>query len=178
MWINSETGTTFTSHHEIRRSLKNVSLPTVITDGVLAMVGIYPIIIEETPAFDLATQTCDPGEISVVNGEWVQGWVIADKTAEAIAGEQQEYVLKVAKASTEAIQAMLDAECQKHEYDTINNAAGWAAHFADAAALADWGAACWAKSKQMRDELLAGTRTLPSVEEVLAEMPAFPGVNI
>lgn len=178
MWINSETGATFTSHSSIRKSLKTVSLPTVITNDVLATVGIYPITTGDVPAFDKVTQTCDPGEISLVGGEWVQGWVVTDKSADTIAEEQHQYALKIATASTAAIQNMLDAKCREYEYDTINNAAGWASRFADAAALADWGASCWAKSKQMRDEYLAGERPLPSVEEVLAEMPVFPGVDV
>ena len=178
MWINSESGQLYTTHDEIRRSVPGVSLPAVIYDECLNEVGIFPVTIAAIPDHDPATQVCSPGSILFNGSAWVKGWVVTDKTEEEFAADHQAHILSVAKASTEAIQAMLDAECQKHEYDTINNAAGWAAHFADAAALADWGAACWAKSKQMRDEFLAGTRTLPSVEEVLAEMPAFPGVNI
>ena len=178
MWINSESGQSYTTHDEIRRSVPGVSLPAAITDECLAEIGIFPVTVAAMPDYDSAAQTCSPGAILFNGAAWVKGWVVTDKTEEEIAAEQEAHVLSVARASTDAIQAMLDAKCREYEYDTINNAAGWASRFADAAALADWGAACWAKSKQMRDEFLAGTRTLPSVEEVLAEMPAFPGVNI
>lgn len=177
MWINSATGATFATHADIRMGMKTVSFPAVITDEDLAGVGVHPVVMDQLPVFDSILQNCEAGDISMVNGSWVRGWIVTDKTAEVIEAEAAQRMIDIAVASTVAIQNMLDAECKKHEYDTINNAAGWASRFADAAALADWGAACWAKSKQMRDEFLAGERTLPSVDEVLAEMPNFHGIE-
>ena len=73
----------------------------------------------------------------------------------------------------EAIQSMLDAKSREYEYDSIHTACGWAGVLEDATALKAWGAACWNTSKQLRSEVLSGTRDIMTAEEVMSEMPEF-----
>lgn len=81
--------------------------------------------------------------------------------------------VRVAKETTNAIQRMLDDKAREYRYDSIHTACGWADMFADAMALKTWGASCWIKAKEIETAVLAGTRSLPTASEVLAEMPEF-----
>ena len=95
------------------------------------------------------------------NGQWTQ--IKFDvKPPEQIAAE-----------TTEAIQTMLDTKAKAYRYDSIHTACGWADKFDDAMALKDWGSACWIKAKQIEQEVIAGTRPLPTASEVISEMPIF-----
>lgn len=106
----------------------------------------------------------------------VVSYEIVALTVEEMTAIQMENALRVAAETTIAIQSMLDAKAKEYEYDSIHTACGWADSFPDASALKAWGAACWLKSKQIRDEVIAGTRSMPSsAADVLVEMPEFAG---
>jgi len=72
---------------------------------------------------------------------------------------------------TSAIQSMLDAKAKEFNFDSINTASGWQGKLPMATELVNWGADCWVKSYEIRDVVIAGERAIPSVEDVLAEMP-------
>ena len=72
-----------------------------------------------------------------------------------------------------AIQTMLDTKAQEYRYDNIHTANGWATRFADALALQAWGAACWTYSEVVEADVLSGTRAMPTIAGLLAEMPVF-----
>lgn len=73
----------------------------------------------------------------------------------------------------QTIQALLDATAQSCGYDTIHTACGWAGRIDDATALADWGAACWAKSKEIKAAILSGNRPIMTAAHIMDEIPLF-----
>lgn len=76
-----------------------------------------------------------------------------------------------------AIQSMLDKKAQEYRYDSILSArsyAGFDNPFKnEALALSTWAASCWAKAGEIEADVLASNRPMPTIEEILAEMPTF-----
>lgn len=78
----------------------------------------------------------------------------------------------------EAIQSMLDAAAQARGFDSIFTAATYIGSAvpkfaADAQALRDWRDLCWATAYAIMDDVLAGAREMPTLADVLAEMPTL-----
>lgn len=76
-----------------------------------------------------------------------------------------------------AIQQQLDASAQAKGYDSIVSAcsyAGYANDFqAEAVAFGVWRASVWTYGYAELDKVIAGTRPLPTIAEILAELPAL-----
>jgi hypothetical protein len=80
------------------------------------------------------------------------------------------------KAYAEAIQAHLDAFAQTRNYDNIMSAATYAASTvpkfkAEGQYAVEIRDATWAKGYEILDAVFSGQRPMPTVEEVIAEMP-------
>lgn len=175
MWIDEFSGHVFTAHADIRDAFPLVSLPAVISDAALQMIGVRAVTVMSQPSFNPITQNCTALSPQLVDGEWVQAWAVTDKGQADVEAAQQAAAIARREEIRDAIQALLDTECQKHDFDSINTACGWAGVMDDATALRAWGASCWAAATIIEQEVLAGTRTLPTVAEVMAAMPAYEG---
>jgi hypothetical protein len=81
------------------------------------------------------------------------------------------------KEFDEAIQNHLDAKAQSLRYDNINaigKYVGYANDFqAEAEKLGAWASSCWKVAGDIEADVLAGNRPMPTVDEVLSELPAF-----
>lgn len=70
----------------LRRDNPQVSFPAVITDEMLAAWGVFPVVVQAQPEFDLRTQKAVPDpQPSFVDGVWEAGYVVVDNTPEEIA---------------------------------------------------------------------------------------------
>lgn len=91
--------------------------------------------------------------------------------AELLAQAQQEF--------SDTIQQHLDSKAKEFRYDSMNSArsyAGYANAFqAEAIALGTWASNCWVYAGQVEADVLAGTRTMPTKEELLLELPSYIG---
>jgi hypothetical protein len=174
MWRDRETGQVVERHDEVRAMRPNVSLPAVLTDDIITAHGFDPFVVT-VPVYDPNTQGVRLiAPILTGTGVYEQAWEVYALDAAQVVANTEQAQATLAIGVTEAIQKLLDAKAQEYEYDSIHTACGWVAMFPDASALRLWGAECWLKSKQIRDEVIAGTRPVPtSVDEVIAEMPAF-----
>jgi hypothetical protein len=72
-----------------------------------------------------------------------------------------------------AIQDMLDNKAREYEFESIHTAGIWRGLRPHADDLMVWGAACWNKADEIRAAVLAGERAMPTVGDVLSEMPVF-----
>ena len=76
-----------------------------------------------------------------------------------------------------AIQSHLDAKAQEFRYDNMASARSYTGFDnvfkTECIALATWGSDCWVKAGQIEQDVLAGNRDMPTIDIVLAEMPAY-----
>lgn len=85
-------------------------------------------------------------------------------------------VEKIQEHLTAKIQEVLDGEAQKLGYDSCLSVCSYVdtgvQKFDDeGAAFRAWRSQVWAKGYEILDEVKAGTREIPTEEELLAEMP-------
>jgi hypothetical protein len=66
----------------LKRDNPNVSFPRTPSNEALAEHGVFPVVAQEPPTFDIATQDVTQLPPSLVDGEWRQNWQITDLTAE------------------------------------------------------------------------------------------------
>ena len=74
----------------------------------------------------------------------------------------------------------LDSEAMRHRYDdmkSVRSYTGFENVFqTEAIALATWGSSCWEKAGLIEYEVQHGIRPMPTVAEVLAELPVYEAV--
>jgi hypothetical protein len=76
-----------------------------------------------------------------------------------------------------AVQAHLDAAARGRGYDGILSASSYAATAnpfqSESQSFLNWRAACWAHCYQALADVQAGTRSMPTIPDLLAELPAL-----
>lgn len=86
---------------------------------------------------------------------------------------------EIAAALESSVQAHLDATARTRRYDNIVSAcsyAGAANRFqTESVAFIQWRAAVWDYCYAALDAVLAGTRAVPTADELIAELPVFTG---
>lgn len=85
---------------------------------------------------------------------------------------------EIQKQLTDAVQNYMDTTVQARGYDNINSACTYAnstdhIFAAEGVACVKWRDAVWRKCYDMLAEVKAGTRAIPTAEEVIAELPAL-----
>jgi imidazolonepropionase-like amidohydrolase len=114
-------------------------------------------------------------DIEQVPANWVE-ITAGEYTAQAIAQLTPE---QIKQTMIDAIQHHLDATARTRGYDGILSLASYAvsAHppfAAEGRAGADWRDAVWGYGYQVLADVQAGTRTVPSVDALILELPAMP----
>lgn len=76
-----------------------------------------------------------------------------------------------------AIQNHLDTKAQSLRYDNINAIGKYVGYIndfqAEAEALGAWASSCWKVAGQIEADVQSGVRAMPTVDEVLAELPVY-----
>jgi len=105
-----------------------------------------------------------PSEFDVWNGTAWEIDLVAQATAQA-------------KSINNAIQNHLDTKAQEFRYDNMMSARSYTGYTnafqAEAQALATWASECWVVAGEIEADVEAGTREMPTVDEVLAELPVY-----
>jgi len=103
---------------------------------------------------------------------------IWDKTEQEILDEENRLEIQIQqKAFNGAIQNHLDTKAQSLRYDNINAIGKYVGYINDfqseAEALGAWASSCWVVAGQIEVDVQSGTRPMPTVDEVLAELPTY-----
>jgi hypothetical protein len=82
------------------------------------------------------------------------------------------------QAVVAAVQELLDAKAHERSYDNIFTLVSYAestdpVFHAEGQAGLIWRDQVWASCRQLMEDVVAGRRTIPTVDQVLAELPAF-----
>ena len=95
---------------------------------------------------------------------------------------QEEFLASTKSRLTSAIQSMLDDKAKERNYDSILSLCSYAtsptAKFSDEGqAGVSWRDEVWAKGYAILADVESGSRAIPTVDELLAELPdfAWPG---
>ena len=90
-----------------------------------------------------------------------------------------EILVQQAKDINNAIQKHLDTKAQEFRYDNMMSARSYTGYTnafqTEAQALATWASECWVVAGQIEADVQSGARAMPTVDEVLAELPVYGG---
>ena len=114
--------------------------------------------------------------INCKTGESVtETYEIPDPTPEEIAAQQAAEQQRIIQELTAALEKHYDTKAQEKKYDnrmTCALRAGYAGPFqAEGAAFAVWMDTCNAYGYRVMEDVLTGTRTIPTPTELIAELP-------
>lgn len=125
-------------------------------------------------------------------GEYADLWVQVDEYAKANPDKvtkevepevepereptQEEIEARIQKQLTDAVQHVLDAKAQELNYDNCLSVCsyidtGVARFDAEGRAFRAWRSAVWAKGYEILAQVQSGERTIPTEEELIAELP-------
>lgn len=92
-----------------QRHQHHVSFGATVEPDVAAMLGYDVVLMQARPEFDSDTQAVQPADPQVVNGEWVQGWVVRDLSAAERAAALAQAVVEVVASAERVAKAKRDA---------------------------------------------------------------------
>lgn len=149
----------------------------------------YLPLLTYTGLFGIDVQVSDAGEDWLINYADVDGSVVCEAVEEHN-GYQMNFPVEVqqlmmsnaSKELTAALNNYLNSVAQSLRYDDMKSVRSYTgfvnAYQEEAIALAQWSADCWIKAGQIEQEVLAGTRGMPTLAEVIAELPAQPSTGV
>ena len=137
----------------------------------LAGYGWYPFVATTPPEYNLLTERVVV-TYNLTAGKVVDSWQVVPLTA----GEQAEIVRQIRAELGQAVKAHLDAVVQLRDYDSIVSACTYATsarpdYQADGQACVNWRDAVWPYAYAVWDDVQAGNRSIPTAEELIAELP-------
>ena len=140
--------------------------------GYLPLVGTEPIYDRDTHRVNDVSYTIGDNEVT--------------KVYNVVEIPIEDIVAKARETMTNAVQTLVDNKAREFRWDDIKSARAGAgvplegtesvaeiAIHTEAVKLAKWDRAVWAKAGEIEAEVLAGTREIPTVEELLAELPVL-----
>lgn len=140
-----------------RAQERNISIPALIDEGVMGLLGIAELrpTLRPTPLYK-------PGANILVDGKWTTTWIAP--TSEEI------------EADLDAkFNAYLDSVARQRRYNdrfTCAIRAGYPSAFqAEGVAFATWMDQCNVIAYQIMAEVKSGARPVPTFEEFIAELP-------
>lgn len=106
---------------------------------------------------------------------WIERW--QTRAAELDAPTPAPTTEQIIEGFKAAIQSALDEAARAKGYDDIVSACSYAGYEnvfqAEAIAFGQWRANVWAYGYAELDKVMAGTRPVPTIPEILAELPAL-----
>lgn len=159
------------SGYDLRVDNPNTSFPSDIASADLSDLGVFPVTEVAAPVVDY-TQVVVEGEPLNVGGNWTQVWIVRDAT-----DAEESAALDQIQAEYESeIQAHLDSTARSRGYDNMISACSYASGThpkfgVEGRDCLAWRSAVWEAAFQIMTDVRAGTRPLPTLEQVMAELP-------
>ena len=135
---------------------------------------IVSVVTEPVPA---PYQSVSRDGVEQIDGAWRQKWIIRKFTADEIAVTVKAETAAKIKSYSVAMQAFFDHKAAEKNYDsrlTCTLRAGYAGPYqAEGLAFALWMDACNVHAYTVLSQVQAGKRETPTVDVLLAELPAL-----
>jgi hypothetical protein len=164
---------------QLRKDNPQVSFPVNISNNLAEEFGVYPLQATPRPQIDYITQNCTEGTPQFINGSWAQTWVISDASQEEIAERKQNLIDSI----TDETQNRLDSFAQTRLYEGILSLCSYQnSPNLKFRTEGQYGVeardATWSKLYELLDEVLSGTRPIPSgYEDIASELPVLEWPN-
>jgi len=193
-----------TTQKRLIKSLNgSMVLPKIWTENTFNAVGADPVLPTPKPAITELQVVQPNGVEQDLQGNWVEAWLVVDKFSD-YTDENDFLVTKAAQEAThlanlqaEANKQALDAMVTAIEtliqarVDTYNEAQGVLFKNVDACAkylntptythyqfcndVIVWQTDVWEAARTIQTDVVAGNRTMPTVDGLLAELPVYGG---
>lgn len=125
-----------------------------------------------------AVEITDEQHAALIDGQSQGKRITADADGKPVLTDPPPYVPtqdEIIQSFKDAIQATLDDAARAKNYDDIVSACSYAgypnAFQSEAIAFGQWRANVWAYGYAELDKVMAGTRQVPTITEILAELP-------
>lgn len=129
--------------------------------------GYLPIIGSE-PEYDRATHR-------VANVSYVVGANEVLKVYEVVAIPQEEIIATTVKAMEEGIETHINTTVKAKGYNSQDSIAKYLVQgnpfYDECTTISLWIGSVWVYSHQVQADVMAGTRVMPTIEELIAELP-------
>lgn len=162
---------------DLRADYPQTSFPADLSAADLSDFGVFAVTERAAPASDY-TKVVTEGEPAVVGGAWTQVWVVRNATA----AEQSAALDKIQAEYEAEVQSHLDATAQTRGYDSMLSACSYASgthprFSVEGRDCLAWRSSVWEAAYQIMTDVRLGARPLPTVQQVIAELPPMVWSN-
>ena len=130
----------------------------------------YYLVVGTQPAIDTATQRIGQVTYTFTGTQVVKTYEVVDITIE-------EQMAKVKVSVEQAIEQHINDQCKELGYDNENSISKYLVvgndFYDECSKLSLWIGSVWTKSHSIEAEVAAGTIPMPTIKEVIAELPAY-----
>jgi hypothetical protein len=161
---------------QFRDLYKDTSFGPVINYAEFGYSVVFPA---PAPAYDPITQYAqEVAPILTSKGHYEQQWEIVAHEDAVVTKNQEEATKNFINSVTSTVQARLDEFAKTRNYDNILSACTYASSSVDK--FKNEGFYCvnqrdatWAKLYEIMTSVQSGTRTMPTMDEILTELPVL-----
>lgn len=163
----------------LRKDNPNTSFPKNPSDELLAEWGVFHVAVVEDPAHDPLTHKIVADALPThING----AWLLVKTAVEMDLQEKLDYRDKVVRKYELAVQRFMDEKVAERQYDSMISATTYATssnpkYGPEGQACVVWRDAVWDKCYEVLAAVDAGTRQPPTIDELIAELPALVWPN-
>ena len=145
----------------------NIDKPKVVL-GIQE--GVYLPLEDNTPSYDSATQIISGISYEVLADKVVKTYTVIDIPVEELQANLQ-------KELERTIEAHIDSVVKIRGYNNQDSIAKYLVDtnpfYEECKAISVWIGNVWIKAQEIQSEIESGTRPIPTIEEVIAELPVL-----
>lgn len=162
---------------DLYQDFPNTSFPGNLENTDLSNFGVFRIASVPKPSAEW-TKIVEELSPENIDGIWTQKWIVRDATEQELVQITQNIVAEY----TRAIQQYLDITARTRNYENILSACSYAAgnhpkYSVEGQDCLNWREAVWDKGYEILNDVQAGIRPLPTIEQVIAELPPMVWTN-
>lgn len=158
---------------ELKKDFPNTSFSQNVEKSDLSAFNVFEVLPVARPVVDY-TKVVLEEKPALISGKWTQVWLVRDAT-----DSEKEKAFAVVRAGYGAqVQNHLNVVVRLRDYDDIVSACSYVSstnpkYSAEGQSCVAWRDAVWEETYKILDDVWAGIRPLPTIEELLSELPSI-----